>query len=131
VTNDCLSLPTELPGVVRVAALNGSNGKSSYSNYGEGLIAVAAPGDNVYSTLPGGGYGQMSGTSMATPHVVGVAALLASVHPNATPDQLRGYLAAQADDLACPAGEDRCTGTRQVNSFFGEGRVDAAQAVKG
>jgi subtilisin family serine protease len=130
VTNDCLSLPTELPGVVRVAALNGKNGKSSYSNYGEGLITVAAPGDSVYSTLPGGGYGQMSGTSMATPHVVGVAALLASVHPNATPDQLRGYLARQADDLACPAGEDRCTGTKQLNSFFGEGRVDAAQAVQ-
>jgi subtilisin family serine protease len=130
VTNSCLSLPTELPGVVRVAALNSSNGKSSYSNYGTGLIDVAAPGDSVYSTLPGGGYGQMSGTSMATPHVVGVAALLASVHPSATPDQLRGYLAQQADDLACPADDDRCTGSKQDNSFFGEGRVDAAQAVK-
>lgn len=131
VTDDCLSLPTELPGVVRVAALNGDNGKSSYSNYGTGVIDIAAPGDNVYSTLPGGAYGQLSGTSMATPHVVGVAALLASVHPNATPNQLRAYLASEADDLSCPASDDRCTGTEQVNSFFGEGRVDAAQAVKG
>jgi subtilisin family serine protease len=94
------------------------------------VIDIAAPGDNVYSTLPGGGYGQMSGTSMATPHVVGVAALLASVHPDATPDQLRAYLAEQADDLACPASDDRCTGSKRDNSFFGEGRVDAAQAVR-
>jgi subtilisin family serine protease len=130
VTGDCLSLPTELPGVVRVAALTSTNGKSSYSNYGSGVIAVAAPGDSVYSTFPGGTYGLLSGTSMATPHVVGVAALLASVHPGATPEQLRGYLARQADDLACPASDSRCTGTTKVNSFFGEGRVDAYQAVK-
>ena len=129
VTNDCLSAPTELPGVVEVAALTSSNTKSSYSNYGTGKINIAAPGDNVYSTVPGGGYQTMSGTSMASPHVAGVAALLKSVNPSATPADLRAKLAAQADDLACPASDSRCTGTTAVNSFYGEGRTDAYEAV--
>ena len=129
VTNDCLSAPTELPGVVEVAALTSSNTKSSYSNYGTGKINIAAPGDNVYSTVPGGGYQTMSGTSMASPHVAGVAALLKSVNPSATPADLRAKLAAQADDLACPTSDSRCTGTTAVNSFYGEGRTDAYEAV--
>jgi subtilisin family serine protease len=129
VTDDCLSAPTELPGVVEVAALTSANKKSSYSNFGTGKISIAAPGDSVYSTLPGGGYGSMSGTSMASPHVAGVAALLKSVYPAATPADLRAKLAGQADDLACPSGDTRCTGTTAVNSFFGEGRTDAYEAV--
>ena len=129
VTTDCLSLPAELPGVVTVAALSTGNTKSDYSNYGTGKVAIAAPGDNVYSTVPGGGYGSKSGTSMAAPHVAGVAALLKSVTPSATPAQLRSRLSAQADDLACPPVDDRCSGTTGVNSFYGEGRVDAFQAV--
>ncbi|TWP53987.1 S8 family serine peptidase [Lentzea tibetensis] len=130
VTNDCLSLPTELPGVVVVSALTSSNGKSSYSNFGTNKVHIAAPGDSVYSTVPGGGYGQKSGTSMASPHVAGVAALLASVNPSATVADLRGKLAAQAEDQACPS-DSRCTGGTTKNSFYGEGRVDALEAVNG
>jgi subtilisin family serine protease len=131
VNNTCLSIPTELPGVVSVSALTSSNAKASFSSFGLNKIAVAAPGVNVFSTLPGGTYGSLSGTSMASPHVAGVAALLASVHPTATPADLRGFLAAQADDLRCPTSDSRCTGTTAFNSFFGEGRVDAFQAVSG
>jgi subtilisin family serine protease len=129
VTNSCLSLPAELPGVVTVSALTGTNTKSSFSNFGTSKIHTSAPGNSVFSTLPGGTYGSLSGTSMASPHVAGVAALLASVTPSATPADLRLKLAQQSDDLACPAADSRCTGTTALNSFFGEGRVDAFEAV--
>jgi subtilisin family serine protease len=111
ITNSCLSVPTEVSGVVSVASITSTNGKSSFSNYGTDKIHIAAPGDSVYSTVPGGGYGSKSGTSMASPHVAGVAALLKSANPTATPTDLRALLATQADDL------------------FGEGRVDAFAAV--
>ncbi|MFD8145959.1 S8 family serine peptidase [Streptomyces sp. NPDC059708] len=128
ITNACLDIPTELPGVVTVAANGTGTTKASFSNFGQGVIDVAAPGQDVYSTLPGGKYGTKSGTSMATPHVVGVAALIASANPGITPAQIRDKLAAQANDIACPA-DGRCTGTAANNSFFGEGQVDALKAV--
>ncbi|MEV7543195.1 S8 family serine peptidase [Streptomyces sp. NPDC089915] len=128
ITNACLDIPTELPGVVTVAANGTGTTKASFSNFGQGVIDVAAPGQDVYSTLPGGKYGTKSGTSMATPHVVGVAALIASANPGITPAQIRDKLAAQANDIACPA-DGRCTGTTANNSFFGEGQVDALKAV--
>ncbi|MFE6846645.1 S8 family serine peptidase [Streptomyces sp. NPDC057686] len=128
ITNACLDIPTELPGVVTVAANGTGTTKASFSNFGSGVIDVAAPGSDVYSTIPGGKYGTKSGTSMATPHVVGVAALLASTNPGITPAQLRDKLATQANDIACPS-DNRCTGTAANNSFFGEGQVDALKAV--
>ncbi|WP_436495189.1 S8 family serine peptidase [Actinokineospora sp. HUAS TT18] len=128
ITNDCLDLPAEIPGVVAVSSITSSNAKSSFSNFGLNKIHVAGPGSGVYSTVPGGGYATYDGTSMASPHVAGVAALLASTHPNDTPAQLRALLNTQADDLACPS-DSRCTGTTANNAFFGEGRVDAFEAV--
>ena len=129
VSNACLKVPGEVSGVVNVSSITSSNTKSSFSNFGTDKIAVAAPGDSVYSTVPGGKYSQMSGTSMASPHVAGVAALLKSVKPTATLAELRGLLATQADDLSCT--DSRCSGTTAKNNFFGEGRVDAFAAVDG
>ncbi|MFB6887951.1 S8 family serine peptidase [Kitasatospora sp. NPDC056327] len=135
ITNACLDIPTELPGVVTVSAMASGTGKASYSNFGRAVIDVAAPGGDgatgVYSTLPGGKYGSKSGTSMASPHVAGVAALIAGANPALTPADIRARLAAQANDVACPASDGRCTGTTAVNSFFGEGQVDALKAVGG
>ncbi|MFB6614889.1 S8 family peptidase [Streptomyces sp. NPDC085524] len=128
ITNACLDIPTELPGVVTVAANGTGTTKASFSNFGQGVIDVAAPGSNVYSTAPGGTYATMSGTSMASPHVAGVAALIASVNPGITPAQIREKLAAQANDVACPS-DSRCKGTAANNGFFGEGQVDALKAV--
>jgi len=127
ITNACLSMPTEVAGMVTVSSITSANGKSSFSNYGTDKVHVAAPGDSVYSTVPGGTYGAKSGTSMASPHVAGVAALLKSANPTATPAQLRQLLATQADDLNCT--DSRCSGTTAKNNFFGEGRVDALAAV--
>ncbi|MET9437124.1 S8 family serine peptidase [Streptomyces sp. NPDC006551] len=134
ITNACVDIPTELPGVVTVAAMGNGNVKASYSNFGNGVIDIAAPGGDgasgVYSTLPGGKYGNKNGTSMASPHVAGVAALMASVNPALTPAELRDRLSAQAGDIACPS-DSRCTGTTTKNGFFGEGQVDALKAVGG
>ncbi|MFD5876780.1 S8 family serine peptidase [Streptomyces sp. NPDC060322] len=150
----CPDIPTMVPGVVTVAATGAKNLKSSYSNYGLGVIDVAAPGgdstryqapeapaDNglILSTLPGGGFGYMAGTSMASPHVAGVAALIKSTHPYASAGLVKTLLTHQADATACGAPYDIdkdgtvdavCQGGTQYNGFYGAGVVDALDAVR-
>jgi subtilisin family serine protease len=130
ITDDCLSLPTELPGVISVGSVDAHNNKSVFSSFGKGKVSLAAPGEMVYSTMPGGGYGTLDGTSMASPHVAGVAALIRSANPKSTPEQVRARLAVEADHLACPASSGgKCTGATSNNSYYGGGLVDAAEAV--
>ena len=105
---------------------------SSFSNRGLGVIDVAAPGSTILSTIVNNnGYGTKSGTSMASPHVAGVLALMKSVHPTWTPAQMVEKLRAQADDKACgtTTAGPVCVGPVEDNSFFGEGVVDALDAV--
>lgn len=144
VDDACDLMPAELPGVIAVSAVGASRVKSGYSSYGMGVVAVTAPGGDpdqrpgvsssgcVLSTIPGG-YGYACGTSVATPHVSGVAALLASSWPEADPEQLAALLRQQADPLPCPARSAApeaadCAGD-VVNSFTGHGLVDALKAV--
>jgi len=116
--------------VITVASTTQARAKSSFSNFGLNKIDVAAPGSSILSTLPGGGYGLMSGTSMASPHVTGIAALLKSTHPWWGPRDLEQALQREADDTSCPATPDaRCTGTTANNAFYGEGIADALDAV--
>lgn len=81
--------------IIAVAAINKTGGLASFSNYGVKSVDLGAPGVGVYSTLPGG-YGSYNGTSMATPHVTGAAALYASTHPGATATQIRDAILAAA-----------------------------------
>ncbi len=137
----CNDIPTELDGVVTVSSVqrfpNGtlSSRLSSFSNRGLGVIDVAAPGSTILSTLPRttapSGYGTLSGTSMASPHVAGVLALMKSAHPDWTPAQMIAKLRQEADDKACSAATAGavCVGPEADNSYFGEGMVDALDAV--
>jgi subtilisin family serine protease len=134
----CQDIPTELPGVVTVSSMQSvptgsqTSRLSNFSNRGLGIIDVAAPGSTILSTIvANNGYGTKSGTSMASPHVAGVLALMKSVHPTWTPAQMVEKLRMQADDKACGPtnGGPVCVGPVSNNSYFGEGVVDALDAV--
>lgn len=122
--------PANCKGVVTVASTDDEQNRSFFSNYGD-FIDIAAPGGGgigVMSTINSGvttpsseDYKQMSGTSMAAPHVSGVAALMVGVNPDLSPSQLRQILneSARAFDSSSDCDSSIC----------GEGLLDAEGAV--
>jgi subtilisin family serine protease len=78
--------------VVSVAATTNRDALASFSNYGRRSVHVAAPGKHILSTIRDGRYAYFSGTSMATPHVAGVAALIWSAHPEWTAAEVKARL---------------------------------------
>ncbi|NPD88215.1 MAG: S8 family serine peptidase [Asgard group archaeon] len=121
--NDATSIapyPASLPGVIAVSATNPSDTLASFSNYGD-WIDIAAPGVGIYSTYPGNSYVSWDGTSMATPHVSGLAALLLSQYPSYTSDQIEQLIMNTAVDLGDPG----------FDISFGWGRIDASTAIFG
>ncbi len=107
-----------LPNVISVAALNRQDELASFSNYGVKTVHVAAPGANILSTWLGNEYEEHSGTSMATPMVSGVAALVLSKRPDLSVEELRSVLLKSIDKLP------------QLNGKVSTGgRISAAKAV--
>lgn len=88
-----------LENVISVAAVDNQDKIASFSNFGLRSVHVAAPGVKILSTLKGGGYGVMSGTSMATPHVSGIAALLLSANPSMTHAEIKDVLIRSSDPV--------------------------------
>lgn len=99
-------------GLLAVAATTQDDVRASYSNYGS-WVQIGAPGDAILSSVPGNQWGAWSGTSMATPFVAGVAALVRSIDSALTPDEVARHIVSTADGIS---GEVRL-------------RVDAAAAV--
>jgi subtilisin family serine protease len=102
--NSTPSYPAAYPEVISVAATDNADARARFSTFNDD-VEVAAPGVDVLSSQMGGGYVTMSGTSMATPHVAGVVALIAGHSPNLTPADIRTRLDAAADDKGA-AGRD-------------------------
>ena len=103
------------PNIVCVAATDATDTLATFSNYGTTSVDVAAPGVGITSTYVGGIYASLSGTSMATPHVAGVAALMLARNPAATVAQLRASLLGSDDVLPSLQGK-LVTGGR-VNAY--------------
>ncbi|OFZ21225.1 MAG: hypothetical protein A2X94_07130 [Bdellovibrionales bacterium GWB1_55_8] len=104
-----------LSNIISVAATDINNNLLPSSNWGKRQVDVAAPGENIYSTLPGGRYGTMTGTSQATAFVSGIAALLLSKNPGLTPPQLRELIMNSVDPMPQLLGK-LATGGR-VNAY--------------
>jgi subtilisin family serine protease len=169
ITNACAVVPVEVPGVIGVTADGNLGFKSFYSSYGLGTADVMAPGGDsrlqvtaaapngrVLSTFPswapctrlvvdnGAHYCYLQGTSMASPHVAGLAALVASQHPDWSSGAITGRITSTADPVDCPpdmsiyaffpaldgGAPQVCSGGPTYNSFSGHGQVNALSAVQ-
>ena len=115
-----LNYPAAYPEVISVAATDHNDARASFSN-ANADVEIAAPGVNVLSTIPAGQYAELSGTSMATPHVSGVAGVLRQLFPADTAAGIRSRLTSAVDDLG-PAGRD---------PSFGFGRANLCKATGG
>ncbi len=116
--NSSFSYPASYSSVVSVAAVDSSRNRASYSQYNS-QVEISAPGSSVYSTYKNNSYATLSGTSMATPHVAGVAALVWSYYPSCTPARIRTALNATAQDR----------GTTGRDIYYGFGIVRAQNAL--
>ena len=87
------------PNMISVAASSADDSKPSWSNYGKATVHIASPGDKIMSTIPNNQYKEFSGTSMATPHVTGAAALLSAAHPELSAASLKATLLNNVDPL--------------------------------
>ena len=104
--------------VIVAAATDSNDARASWSSYGP-YVDVAAPGVSIYTTLRGGGYGYVSGTSFSSPIVAAAAALLFSINPDLAPADIDQMLTATAQDL----------GSAGYDQYYGHGRINAANAV--
>ena len=104
--------------MISVSSTDSSDNLSSFSSWGA-FTVLSAPGSGIYTTIAGGGYGGVNGTSFSSPVAAATAALVMSANPSLSADQVQNILFSTAVDLGA-AGRD---------SKFGYGRVNAAAAV--
>ena len=117
-----VAYPAAYPEVIAVSATErGYIFDDSYSYYGP-AIDFAAPGTDIYSTKKGGGFEFRNGTSMSSPNVTGVAALIKSMHPEYTPEQIRDVLRETATKVPSMGDAER-------DDYYGYGIVDAYAAI--
>jgi len=113
------SFPTafaqNMSNVISVAAIDQADQLPVFSNFGHNTVSVAAPGVFIYSTLPNT-YGQLNGTSMASPHVAGIAALLFANNPALTPAQVKDRIIRTAEPITALASKTASSG--RANAYF-------------
>lgn len=107
-----------LDNVICVAAINIHDELVASSNWGQAHVDVAAPGENILSSVPGGKYAYMSGTSQATAFVTGAVILIQSLNPFLTPREIKGIINSSVRKLPSLAGKIRS-----------EGKIDVSKAV--
>lgn len=110
--------PAAYPEVIAVSATNSSGNKAGFSNYGH-YVDLVAPGEHIASTYLNNQYAALSGTSMASPHVAALAAMIRSANPLLTNIEIMETLIQTCTDLG-PRGKDK---------YFGYGQIDVAQAL--
>ena len=120
-----VSSPAGDEGAYTVTSVNSADEKSTFSNFGYS-VKIAAPGEAILSTIPGGSYDYRNGTSMAAPVVAGVAAMMKAVNPNLTSEQMEDILNKTAVDVM-EKGKDDSTGYGVVNA---KAAVDMAESFK-
>ncbi|QNP40354.1 S8 family serine peptidase [Lysobacter solisilvae (ex Woo and Kim 2022)] len=120
------SYPSNYPNanVIAVASTTSTGGLSSFSQWGPTTVDIGAPGSGIYSTVPVSskgklvsGYASYNGTSMATPHVTGAAALYASSHPGATAADIKAAILGSAVPTASLSGKVLTGGRLNVSGF--------------
>ena len=125
--------PAGCPGAIGVAATNASDRAASWSNFGSSVF-VSAPGVSIYSTYPPSSFATLSGTSMATPAVAGLAALLFGQDPSRTPGDVKAILARSADKVGgvryAPDPSAFCAGCTR-HPRYGYGRINVRRALGG
>ncbi len=109
------SYPAGYTNAIAVGSTTSTDARSSFSNYGSSWVDVAAPGSSIYSTYKGTQYATMSGTSMATPHVAGLAGLIWSKYPGTTNTQVRARI------------ENGCD---SVGAWVAKGRINVLKALQ-
>ncbi len=126
-SGDLVNYPARYSSAIAVAATDINNNRASFSATGS-TVEVAAPGVGINSTLSNGGYGQMSGTSMATPYVAGNLALMKQAFPTLSSTQLRTKLSQDSIDLGT-TGRDTWFGNGLVQSPTSGGTTQPVQAL--
>ena len=103
--------------IIAVASITNTGALSSFSQYGATTVDIGAPGSGITSTLPSNTYGSYNGTSMATPHVTGAAALYKSLHPSATAAEIKAAILSKVTPTSSLNGKCVSNGRLNVSGF--------------